>query len=341
MTSALTRRLEARKQALDAAMARADLVRFQDGRPEVVMRSPSFTDGVMTHKGSMEVVLKPIMDNTVRLISLSGIGDAVWVRAVVRETIKAGLNVLLDTAHPWAFWDFEGTAGFSFYHGEEQVYARGATYLGQDLRGQGLSVFAAMSKRCRVPMGDFSLPVKLEWDVAAVQLLAQISPAKPVMIYRPLLRNHGRRSVESRNPDHQAYSTIFKSIRDRFHVISVATHGSGEDIIHADQADAAFHHGEIPITTLVALMKRSALVYTNAGMGLVVASALGVPTIGVLGGYESSNSYRDTAGAYGPSLLIDPINPCDCLSDSHPCRKEIDLPAAVKRVNAFIGAHTS
>lgn len=324
MPSALSRRLEARKLAMDAHLARPDLVGYQDDRPELVLDN-----------GQLRVDVKPIPGNVLKLNSLSGIGDAIWCRAIVKETIKASLDVLLQTDHPWAFHDMAGMKGFAFYDGREGVYCRGATYLGEDLKGKGVSVFKAMCDRCHVSLGDFSLPVHPDWAAAADELVARIKPAKPVMVYRPLLHNHGRRSVASRNPDHAAYSAIFKSIRSRYHVISVATDGAGENIVHADQADSVFHKGEIAVTTLMALMARAALVYTNAGMALVAGSALGAPVLAVMGGYEGSANYNDTAGVYGPALLIDPIEPCYCLADNHACKKAVDVPAAIKRAKEF------
>lgn len=336
MPSALSRRLEERQRILDEFRAQTDLVRYEDGNPEIVAQGAEFVNGQMVKPARHYVSKRLIKNGVVQLASLSGIGDALWTRGVVRETLKAGLQVVLDTPHRWAFWDFEGAEGFRFYDGGEGVYVRGATYLGQDIVSQGLSVYKAMCQRCHVPLGDFSLPIRPEWDAEAVALLDRIQPGKPVMVYRPLVRNHGRRSVESRNPDHAAYSAIFRAIRDRFHVVSVCTDGAGESIIHADQADSVFHHGEVGITTLMALMARSGLVYTSAGMALVAASAVGARLLAVMGGYEPAANYRDTAGVYGHALLIDPINPCACMADNHPCDKRIDIPAATRAAIEFL-----
>jgi hypothetical protein len=269
-------------------------------------------------------------------VALSGLGDAFWTRGVVRETLQAGLRVCLDTPHEWVFWDFEGQPGFSFWRKEappEAYGMRAATYLGRDLR-DGQTIYGAMCERCRVAKGEFQMVLKPEWVAAADAVLKELAPRKPLMIYRPLVRNHGRRSVTSRNPDHGAYSKVFAAIRERFHVVSVATDGMGESIVHADAADTVFHRGELPVTTLCALVVRAALVYTNPGMALVMAAALGVPVIGVFGGYEDAHNYADTL-VYGPSLLLEPVRPCRCMSDSHGCDKRMDEVAAMQRAREF------
>jgi ADP-heptose:LPS heptosyltransferase len=191
-----------------------------------------------------------------------------------------------------------------------------------------------MCDRCYTPLGDFKFAPKPEWLEEADKLIASLHPSKPIMLYRPLVNNHGRRSVSSRNPDHSAYSQIFQSIRDRFHVISVCS-GVGEAIVHCDHADTFFNSGQISLELLTALIARANLVYTSAGMALVAASAIGTPVLAVHGGYEGSLNYRDTT-VYGPSLLIDCANQCYCMSDNHPCDKSIDIPQAIDMAKTFV-----
>jgi hypothetical protein len=337
MPSALSYRLAQRQALLDSHLLRPDLVEYQDSAPVVTASGALFRTGRILRPAKLEVEAARIPGGRLRLVSLSGIGDAVWTRGVLRETLKAGLQVWLDTPFEWLFWDFAGTPGFAFWRepGPDAHGLRTATYLGRDLLGadSNNTVYGAMCLHCKVPRGDFRVAVKPEWDAAADALLARIAPRKPLLVYRPLVRNHERRSVSSRNPDHAAYSAIYQAIRARFHTISVAG-GSGEEIVHADAADTVFHRGELPITTLVALMRR-ALVYTNPGMALVMAAGLGAPVIGVFGGYEDAHNYADTV-VYGPALLLDPLHPCRCMSDAHACDKRMDVPAAIAKVERFL-----
>lgn len=306
-------------------------IRYRDEKPEVIAQSCLIRDGRIIQPAGLYVNARRI-DGPVRIQSLIGVGDAMWTRGIVRAHLDAGMSVAVDTMFQWAFWDFVGRDGFSFWDGNRMLAVRHANYLGKDLSYQ--PVYEAMWRNCHIQAApDFKLPIKPEWTADAAKLLDEIKPQKPVMVYRPLVDNHSRKSVSSRNPDHAAYSAIFRSIRDRFHVISVSG-GGGESIVHADHADTTLNNGEISLTTVVALMSLSSLVYTCAGMGLVVASAIGAPVIGVMGGYEGSRNYQDTT-IYGLSLLIDCMRQCFCMSDAHPCDKTIHLPSAIERAKEF------
>lgn len=323
--------------ALDAHYARPDLIFYTDDKPDVEMSGALICKGKIVSAAGVHVRARRVPNGAVRLVSLTGIGDCFWTRGIIRETLKAGLTVYLDTPFEWAFWDLEGLERFHFWREgclPPGAYAvRTATYLGDDLT-KGQTVYGAMCQRCKVPAGDFKFPIKPEWQVEADKFLRTLKPTKPIMIYRPLMSNPGRRSVSSRNPAHAAYSRIFEAIHGKFHVISVAG-GSGESIVHKDKADTTLHNSEVSLTTLMALISKATLVYTNPGMGLVASAAIGTPVIGVFGGYEDAHNYQDTV-IYGKSLLLDPINSCRCMSDNHPCDKSMDVAAAIARAQEFI-----
>jgi hypothetical protein len=318
--------------------ARPDLVHFEDSHPQIITRGSVFTEGALTQAATVELFAPRIRNNRLRLTTISGIGDALWTRGVVRETLKHGIEVYLETGYPWLFWDFEGIPGFHHWDPSLTGYShRVATYLGMDMTQRGRTVYSAMCERCRVAKGDFKLPIHPDWTAAAKSLIAQISPKKPICVYRPLVHNPGRRSVSSRNPDHSSYSQIFQSFKSHFHTISFAAEGryDNESIVHADECDSTFHRGEIPLHVVLALFAEAALTYAYPGMGLVAAAAIGAPVIGIFGGYEDSWNYSDSV-IYGPSLLIDPIRPCRCMSDAHPCDKTLDIPAAIASSLRFV-----
>lgn len=327
-----------RKLAAEALLAshsnRPDRVLFEDTKPTIERMGASLVNGSFVRKDEATIGVTRIVDNNLRLICLSGIGDAIWTRGVVAETIKAGLNVYVDTVHPWVFWDFVDKPGFNFWTGQPIRYSkRIATYLGSDLRS-GQTVYGAMASTCHVLKGDFSFSAKSEWVEAASSLLSLVD--KPILLYRPLVHNKSRKSVTSRNPDVGVYEWLYKRIKDKFFTVAVASAGKDEFLYNDKvEADLVFCKGELPITTVIGLMSKSAVVLTNPGMALVIAASMGIPVIGVFGGYEDSHNYIDTV-VYGKSLLIDPIIPCRCMSDSHACKKEIDLNNASKLVDSFI-----
>jgi len=337
MPSALTKRWELRDRVIQTHLKDPDLIHYVDQVPRVTVTGALICDGKVIKADEAKVITHRIPGNNLKLNCLVGIGDAVWTRAIVKETIARGIDVYLDTLFRWMFWDLEGKPHMHFWSDEQphQFAQRTASYLGRDLRN-GQTVFGAMCETCHVPKGDFRIALHPDWLAEADKLIAQINPKKPIMIYRPLLNNHSRKSVSSRNPDSGAYSDIYAAIKDKYHVISVAAIGHSESIISCDKADSVFHHGEIAITTLVALMSKADLIYTAPGMGLVLAAGLGAKVIGVFGGYEDAHNYEDTM-VYGPSLLIDCIHPCRCMSDAHNCNKAIDVPNAINRAKQFCG----
>jgi hypothetical protein len=213
-------------------------------------------------------------------------------------------------------------------------------YPASEVRRHG-SVLAAMCARtgCDITTADFRLPVPGAW-------LAKVTPwlrrwgydgSKPIMIYRPLVdRPADWGGCKARNPDHAAYAALFDAIRDRFFVVSVADLVPGKEwsVGLACEADAYCHRGELEFETLAALTSVAGLVFCSPGFAAVLGQAVGTPVACVFGGYERSAFFF--AGAKdAPVLGIDPINPCECFRHDHACRKTIDLPVEIERLQAF------
>lgn len=199
------------------------------------------------------------------------------------------------------------------------------------------SVLGAMFKSANLePKSmDFRLPVPREWVAKARAAVGY--PDKPIMVYRPLVVRKEWKN-EARNPDHAAYATLFKSIRDQFHVVSVAdVEPNVEWIVGARvAADQSFHRGELNFETLAGLFSISSAVFCSPGFAVVLAQAVGTPVISVFGGYESAYSF--SAGAqFSPWCPIEPITPVDDFSHHCMTSKKIDMPAALDSVAQFVG----
>jgi ADP-heptose:LPS heptosyltransferase len=212
------------------------------------------------------------------------------------------------------------------------------SYPPAEVRRHG-SVMAAMcaATGTDATTADFRLPVPAAWRAKASAWLGQWNPDRPIMLYRPLVdRPSDWGGCAARNPDHVAYAALFRSIRERFFVVSVADLVPGKEWIVGEriEPDAKCHAGELEFETLAALTSMSALVYCSPGFAGVLAQAVGTPAALVFGGYERSALFFDGAKD-APVLGIDPINPCSCFSHHHACRKEIDLDAASERLAVF------
>jgi len=159
------------------------------------------------------------------------------------------------------------------------------------------------------------------------------------MLYRPLQERAEWGGCRNRNPDHAAYAELFRSIRDRFFVVSVADFEPGREWMVGEpvEADLEFHNGELDFETIAGLTRMASLVFTPPGFAVVLAQAVETPVACVFGGYENSKSFSGGA-RFSQYLGIDPIRPCHCFSHDHQCKKAIDMPKAIARLKAFAEA---
>lgn len=313
-----------------------DRIYYTDDYPEIVSYPTIATPHQTVGHHRVEVKARLIPAKRIAIKSLIGVGDAMWTRGIVRAHLDAGFEVSLQTKFPWAFWDIPAAKIGVLPKG---VPVRHASYIGLDLKG-GMTVYEGMRARCHVPPTDFKLPIHPDWSAKAGEWLMRWPRDKPLAIVRPLVANRDRKSVTARNPDPTAYLEIFSAVKDQFFTVSVASGADNEVITTALPADMQYHNGEIPLPVLMAIMAQADLVYTNPGMALVTAAAVGAPVCAVFGGYEDAHNYQDTV-AYGPSLLIDTIKPCRCMSDAHSCDKRVDIPAAIAKLSDYVKRNQS
>lgn len=286
---------------------------------------------------------------------MHGLGDNLHQRCVIRELSKKH-EIWLETSWPLVYWDMpevrllaRGTslrtqvknAVRSAAQFTRQAPPRGASslqvwYRPDEVKRHG-SVLAAMCSGVRVPIGDFRMPMRPEWIEKADKVLEGVT--KPVMFFRPLVERREWTGCGARNPRVNDYAALFQSIRDRFHVVSVADLEEKQEwLASADlEADQKFHRGELDAETIFGVAHRASLIFTSPGFATVLGQALSRPTVTVFGGYEDARSFSAGAG-YGPWLALEPKHPCACWSHHHNCPKDLDVPAAQARLGAFVEA---
>lgn len=294
-----------------------------------------------------------------RVAGMHGLGDNLHQRGVVRQLMQRQV-VWLETSWPCVYHDLVGprlhlvkkispvktyrdnalreAARFTADGVPRDAWPTKITYTPGLVRVAG-SVLGAMCRETGTDIGqaDFRLPIPPEWAARAAALLHQWQPAKPLLIYRPLVQRSWWGGCRSRNPEHAAYATLLRSIRERYFVVSVADLRHGDEWIVGEpiDADVTLHRGELDFETLAALTARAALVYTSPGFAAILGQAVGTPQVVVFGGFEDARSF--SAGAtYAPYMPIEPITPCACWRHEHNCDKRIDVAAAVERVRAFV-----
>jgi ADP-heptose:LPS heptosyltransferase len=196
---------------------------------------------------------------------------------------------------------------------------------------------------------DFSLPVPQAWRQMARRKLGNIS--KPLMVYRPPVLNN-LFHCEPRLPDVESYAALYKSIQARYHTVSIANLGDyGEHIVGPEMdADTKFHAGQLAFEELAGLFAEAKLAFTCAGYAPVLAQAVGTPTVIVYGGHEGFRTTNSVGAHLAPTLAIEAINQCECHGGhythtraglvkpkrTHECPKEIDMPVALSRLEAFV-----
>ncbi len=195
---------------------------------------------------------------------------------------------------------------------------------------------------------DFSIDVPEQWRALARE---RVGPTdKPIMVYRPTVLNNVFR-CESRLPDLESYKTLYESIRDQYHVVSVANVGDHGEHIAGPEMDVEvkFNHGELAFEELAGLFAEAGLAFTCAGYAPVLAQAVRTPTVIVYGGHEAFGTTNVVGQHLAPTLAIQPDNACECHGGhyfrvghqlvkpvaTHVCPKELDVPLALQRLKEF------
>jgi hypothetical protein len=282
-----------------------------------------------------------------------GLGDNIHQRGIIRQ-LSENNEVWLETSWPSVYHDIDvklvsKNSGLRTQQ-KNQIRQKDLfekyvppisrhskiRYYPDDIRREG-SVVGAMCHftGTDVEKADFRLPVLPEWTKQAKKLLKGVR--KPVLVYRPLVERTEWMRTRKRNPDIDAYDALFRLIRGKYHVISVADLEIGKEwmVSKPIDADQTFHKGELDFETLAGLIKLSDLVFTSPGFAVPLAQAVGTPVISIFGGYESSRSFS-VGAKYSPYLGIDPIEPCECFDNEHECRKTIDIEQAEARIFDFM-----
>lgn len=286
----------------------------------------------------------------IEVFGMVGIGDSLHQRAVVSELAKTR-EIWLRTPWPQLYHDMpeirllphafhdraidrNSAAAASFYSTDSaptHAVKTSITYADGGVARHG-SVVAAMGAAAGAEPGTFEFPVPDAWKRAA--RIARAPRGRKLLVYRPLTERVAGAS-RTRNPDPAAYKAIFDQLRSRYFVVSVADLAPGDEwqVSLPVEPDIELHAGELALEGLVGLFAIADLVYCAPGMATVLAQAVQTPAITVFGGFETRESF---AGTGSPWLPIEPRRPCGCWREDHACDKEIDVPAAVERVERFL-----
>lgn len=286
---------------------------------------------------------------------MMGLGDNLHQRAVVRAALKTK-EVWLETPWPSVYHDLpvnllrratglrtqlkntrREDVAYSLVRVPPRATTHRVSYTQPEVKKVGtfLGAMAKTSGVTGVKPHDFRLPIPEEWDLRLQALLDIWRPLKPLLFYRPLVERVEWSGSAARNPDPPAYLALIRAIRKRFFVVSVADLEPGKEWLVGERldADVVYHDGELPFELLAALAARSSLVFASPGFAIILAQAVGARLVGVFGGHESARFYD-----HGDQLQhwVQPVEPCECFSKIHQCRKRIDVDKEAERLVRFI-----
>lgn len=292
---------------------------------------------------------------------MHGLGDNVHQRAILRQLIEPGRDIWLTT--PWP----------CVYHDMPDLKLVRPRYEG--LRTQFKNMEREAARYTREPPAPHAFPMRIWYDKAGIDAVGSILGAmllrascdptigdfryrdvpqawidearrfvktdKPILVYRPLVVRDEWPGCAIRNPDFHAYAYLFELIRRRFYVVSIADLVPNKEwtVGREVDVDLKLHRGELHFPALVGLFAMASMVYTSPGFATVLAQAVSTPLVTVFGGRESGQTIS-LGARYSPTLAIDPIKPCMCMSTEHGCseNKAIDLVVARRKIIGFTDA---
>jgi hypothetical protein len=284
-----------------------------------------------------------------------GVGDNIHQRAVVKDVQRAGGEVVLETFYKSMYHDLtaEGLK-LKLIRGIEprirerdqlrsdilipnDAFRAKITYDPLRIKKHG-SILAAQYAAVGLKMPerpDFSLPVRPEWRKLARLAIGE-THGKPVMVYRPIVLNNVWRA-EARAPDPAIYSSLFRSIRERYHVVSFANIGqAGEHVVGEQQdADVNYNRGELDFETLTGLFAEADISFTCPGFAPILSQAVGTRTVIVYGANECHRTTNVVGEHLAPTLAIELDKPCDHHAKNCSCSKHITLAPALARLETF------
>lgn len=280
---------------------------------------------------------------------MHGIGDNINQRCFIKALAEKGHEIWLKTPLPEIYAGIrnlhfvqansqlrtqhksELRSSFSFVPEPAGLPRRRIFYGNSDLQ-QG-SIFDAMEQQFRIRPARMDLPRYVPASI-------RTPDGKPIAIIRPTTERTEWHNA-SRGPLNQYIDDVSRMLAVRgFHVISVADVMDGQEWIPDGEpfAHQKFHHGELTIWQMLALVERADIVLTGPCVIMLAALAYQRPMICLAGGNGANNHHLKVTDPrcmdLSQALFIYPDNYCFCQEMQHCCDKTISR--LEERVQPFI-----
>lgn len=273
-----------------------------------------------------------------------GFGDNFYQRAVIKDLAKEYKKVYLKTAFPEAYWDLPNV---------EFIYPSSMPLRTQEkhMKGQKKTVWSSLPKKYDSvrwdQLGpssqkkiqtkyielenrkdfDFLFPVKKEWIKDAEDLKAslKIGGKKLCIVRRPT--NRSEWNCPSRNPKPEYYQAIIDEYKDEYFYLGLADIEKRIEWFDGKITgiDKEFNKGEIPITTILGLLKIADMSICYPSFFMIASIAIRGKCFCIFGGAaEPFHVIRKGFNLENFSHVA-PEPFCNCMDMKHSCYKEIPM----------------
>lgn len=291
-----------------------------------------------------------------------GYGDTIYLRSVVKHFIKAYSPIYIRTTLPEAFWDIDGIKfvrpnlnqlrsqrdhilsldkdkGHSWTTPPKDINRMTwAEFVPGWKHQEGSSEAVTINPRGEesttkffanqfgIQGFDFSFMPKPEWLAAGRKLLESLPiKGKRVCIVRPPTIHKGW-ACYTRNPKPEYIQKLVDKYKDEYYFITIANNKKDMEWFEGGELkgiDKRYDYGELPITTVFAVIKLADLVITPPDLFSVLAISMRTKCFCVFGGCaKPSVIFNENMGTENLECVT-PEPFCNCMRMVHDCNKEI------------------
>lgn len=253
--------------------------------------------------------------------AMRGLGDSIYSRAFIKQLPG---QLYVDTPWPELLADLPNVHFIrpqTNLRTQAKNIARHADWVmppgrqpTRQIRYGAEGIIPGMTACFGIMPGEFDLP----------PLPPSPETGKYVVVRPATVRSEWR--ADTRNPDPVYITAAARIAYERgYKVISVADLQEGAEWLVGDPpyADSYYHHGELPIEQLLALVKGAAAVIGGIGWLVPAALAAKVPAWVICGGQGGFNSPKQICPDGSTITFAVPDNFCRCKLKQHNCDKRI------------------
>lgn len=275
-----------------------------------------------------------------------GLGDNFFQREIIKDLARSYETVFMTTTFPELYWDIPNVRFVRPPHCDLRTQGKHLASLPADIwveKPEGVDVVRAdqVGPPSRADIRtryvelendshfDFTFPVRNAWLEDARKLVASLplQGKKLCIVRRPTLRAEWKNAA--RNPKAEHYQVLIDRHRDEYFFLGIADIEDGKEWFDGEISgiDLEFNRGEIPLTTILGLIKIADLTITYPSLFMIAAIAEHARCFCIFGGECSPEKVLRLHARKGFDLrnfgwaAPDPF--CCCHRMEHDCNKEI------------------